>query len=98
MENEIEKMRGLLEKLNEKHTFSPGDVVRWKLGLKNRRFPEYDAPALVACALAEPVLDPTNAAGSPYFREPLDLIICRMDADEDMVFLYCDSRRFEPVV
>ena len=98
MESEIEKTRKLLEKLNEKHTFSPGDLVRWKPGLKNKRFPKYDAPALVACVLAEPVLDPTNASGSPYFREPLDLILCHMDADEDMLFLYYDSRRFEPVV
>ena len=98
MESEIEKTRRLLEKLNEKHIFSPGDVVRWKPGLKNKRFPEYDAPALVAAVLAEPVLDTELSAGSPYFREPLDIVLCHRDSDGDMHFLYYDSRRFEPVV
>lgn len=78
------------------HPFSPGDLVRWKPALKNKRRPEYDVPAIVVEVLDEPVRDREQGAGSAYFREPLDLAIGLLDDDDDFVILHVDSRRIEP--
>ena len=37
----IQMIKELADKMRDKHQFKAGDVVRWKDGLKNRRFPEY---------------------------------------------------------
>src|SRR5690242_15649896 len=47
--------------------FKVGDIVRWKDGLKNKRTPPYDVPAIVWEVLDEPRVNPADSGGSQYF-------------------------------
>jgi hypothetical protein len=70
--------------------------VRWKSGLKNRKFCDYGEPAIVTAVLPSPIFDPSEvAAASPYFQEPLTLIIGTF-RDDDFLEFRIDGRRFEP--
>lgn len=86
--------------LARRHTFNPGDLVTWKPGLKNRRVPRSNQPAVVLDVLTEPVFDSERDSGSPYFREPLDIVL-GVFIDEgphrgDFLNWHFDSRRFQP--
>lgn len=93
----IEQVRKALEVFNQKHEFKPGDVVQWKPGMRNTcGFPEYGEPALVAAVHANPVYASNETGGSPYFNEPLDLMLAHIDGDDEFILYHYDSRRFEP--
>lgn len=83
-----------------RHLFQPGDLVTWKAGMKNKRVPHYGQPAVVIEVLATPIHDSESDASSPYFREPLDLVLGVIGDEGPMrgeffCFSY-DSRRFQP--
>ncbi len=82
------------------HRFAPGDLVTWKPGLKNRRVPHSGQPAVVLEVLKEPVFDSEKDSGSPYFREPLDVVLGLFVEDGphrgDFLNWHFDSRRFKP--
>lgn len=96
VDRSIERCKALVEKLNEHHAFRAGDLVQWKPGLKSTTLPEYGEPMLVVEALEAPVTDGVANTGSPYFRQPLDLVCARIDLDGDLVMYHFDSRRLEP--
>lgn len=79
-------------------TFSPGDVVSWKRGLRNKAFPHYGRPAVVIRYLNE---DETSKPGV-FFGIPEgdldDILIGFLDGDEDLSITKVDSRRLEPWV
>ena len=54
-------------------------------------------PFIVINALDEPVFDQEKGAGSPYFREPLDLEVGFRDSDGDFLIVFLDSRRLEVI-
>lgn len=84
------------ERLNTEHKFSVGQFVRWKPGLKNRTFPDYGEPAIVRSILPSPIFDSSEtSACSPYFQEPLSIIIGVIHDGEFLEFRM-DGRRFEP--
>ena len=96
--NTPERVEFLKEKyalLMEKHTFKPGDLVRWKEGLRNKTG-DYESAYIVVESLDEPILDTNRDASSSYFREPLDVCIMTLDNDGDGAFMWLDSRRIEP--
>lgn len=80
--------------------FAPGDLAAWKPGLKNKRIPRYGHPAVVIEVLATPVLDREDAAGSTYFREPLDVVLGLLldegPARGELMTFHYDSRRLQP--
>lgn len=78
------------------HEFAGGQLVTWKRGMKNRRSPDYGEPAIVIEVLQSPLVNPGDESGTPYFREPLDIIIGTLDAEGDLLCFHYDSRRFEP--
>lgn len=89
------KLKAFNLRLGEKTRFKNGQLVKWKPGLKNRSFPAYGEPAIVSRILTKSILDPTeNSAASPYFQEPLTLVIGQI-IDGDFVEYYVDGRRFE---
>lgn len=81
----------------QSHPFSRGQLVKWKQGLKNRARPDYGQPAIVIEVLTGQHIDGTNDSGSPYYREPLNLILGTL-APEDggFVIYHFDISRFEP--
>ena len=93
-----QKLIRAFESMLKKNSFKPNQLVRWKEGLKNKALPEYNQPAIVWEILPKPLFDNPKAhgAGSPYFHEPLDIVLGVMDEDE-FVLLHYDSRRFEPI-
>lgn len=89
-------LKELTERLDQHNVFQKGQFVRWKPGLKNRKFPDYGEPAIVTGVLPTPILDPSEtAAASPYFQEPLNLVI-GIFQEEDLLEFRVDGRRFEP--
>ncbi len=74
--------------------FEPGELISWKPGLRNKKFPQNSTPAIVINHLHEPIIDNKENAGSPYFREPLDLLAGCIDEGGDFVIYHFDSRRF----
>jgi hypothetical protein len=75
--------------------FKPGDIVRWKKKLKNKKRPAYGEPAIVIDVLKEPRIDPEAEGGSAYFQEPLDIVLGLIGEDGDFDFFHYDHRRFE---
>lgn len=89
----------LLERLNNgrERALRPGMLATWKPGLKNRRFPRYGEPVVVVDLLNTPLINPDRESGSPYFREPLDLLLGVMRGDDHEFLVYhVDRRRFQP--
>lgn len=94
-----EHLRGLLERLNNgrERALRPGMLATWKPGLKNRRFPRYGEPVVVVALLETPIINPGDESGSPYFREPLDLLLGLVRGDDREFLVYhADRRRFQP--
>ncbi|GEM_PF-734640 len=97
LEHKAAKARALYQRFMRKHEFRPGQLVSWKAELRNRKFPAYGECGVVVSLLPEPVMDAGNDSGSPYFREPLDIVIGFIDGDGDFITYHFDSRRFAPV-
>jgi hypothetical protein len=94
---EMRRLKELANRLDQHNAFTKGQFVVWKAGLKNRRTPEYGEPAIVTGVLPTPVFDPSEtAAGSPYFQEPLNLVI-GVFREDDLLEFRVDGRRFEPL-
>jgi hypothetical protein len=87
----------LARRLDTHHVFAKGQFVVWKAGLKNKVKPDYGEPAIVTGIYPSPLYDRTEiSSGSPYFHEPLTLVI-GVYHEDDLVEFRVDGRRFEPV-
>lgn len=78
--------------------FNSGDLVQWKSGMQIRPMPGSNEPAVVIRQLSEPVFDSTLDASSPYFHEPLDLILGCLGIQGQFLVFHFPSYRFEPYV
>jgi len=78
--------------------FRPGDVVIWKEGCANRKRPKADEPGVILEVLPEPMYGKEKSSGSPYFHEPLDIVVGLLDSDGDLVRYCYDKRRFRLAV
>jgi len=92
----IEKLRTAKKLFDKVYDFEPGDLVVWKEGLKNKARPAFAEPAIVMQVLEQPLKDLEKSAGTPYFNEPLDLVLGILDSDGDFVVFHYDKRRFQP--
>jgi hypothetical protein len=96
-EETIARLRACAARMIKIHTFTKGQLVQWKKGLKNKRTPAYGEPVVTIEMLAQPVFDEeTKSSGSHYFREPLTLVAGELDGDGDLLCFHYDARRFEP--
>lgn len=78
----------------EENTFSPGDIVEWKPGMKNRRS---EGPYIVVKVLDVPVVS-EHESGTPLFNEPLDLAVGVIDSnDGEFMVFHIDGRRMQHV-
>ena len=93
--SESERLSFLYEQYQEKRRFKPGQLVQWKLGMRYRELPNYKQPAVVIQHLNKPIIFTQVESGSPYYREPLDLIIGVVDESGDFLRMHADSQRFE---
>ena len=85
--------------LTVSYNFQPGQFVRWKQGMKNKKHPAYGDPVIIVEVLSTAVFDKKSGGESenPLFREPLDLVLGLFTRnDEDFLLFHYDSRRFEP--
>ena len=90
-------LKELTARLDQRHDFVKGEFVVWKAGLKNRTTPDYGEPAIVTGVYPEPGLQRVEiSSASPYFREPLSLVI-GVHRDDDLIEFSVDGRRFEPL-
>lgn len=96
IQERMELLKQLSVRLDEHHVFTKGQFVRWKPGLKNKRYPDYDEPAIVMSVLQVPTFDPEATASTPYFQEPLNLVI-GVFLEDDLLEYRVDQRRFEPI-
>jgi len=87
-------LRDRFRDLNQVEHFEVGDIVTWKEGLRNKKHPEFGSPAIVVKVLDEPIHDVASGAGSPYFNEPLGIVIGVIDDDGDFICFHNDPRRF----
>ena len=76
--------------------FRPGDLVRWQPRMKDVKWPQYGEAAVVVEVLDPPVMEPGRESGSPYFRNPLTLIL-GLQHNDGFHCWYFDGRRFELV-
>jgi hypothetical protein len=91
-----EALRSAHHSYAQDHTFTPGQIVQWKPRLRNKRLPEYGQPAIVMQVLAEAIINTGEPADSPYYREPLTLVLGMLDGAGDLACFYFDAQRFEP--
>lgn len=91
---QIAELRTLAQRYQIPSEFQPGSIVRWKPGLKNKKMPEYNEPAIVMETLEIPIFDKSGETGSAYFNEPLDLKLGLL-VDNRLLFFYYDKNRFE---
>lgn len=90
------ELAALMARLMQKNTFTPGMLVTWKPGLRNKKLPRPGEPLIVQEMLDAPQFDKQSRSGSPYYREPYDLIGGLLDSDGEYVAYHYDSRRFMP--
>lgn len=92
-EIEARRILDLYDDMNTACQFSKGDLVTWKQGLKNGRYPQKNYPAIVTRIYKEPITRSDMESGSNHFREPLDLVIL-VDTGDEVSEFHVDSRRF----
>jgi len=76
--------------------FRPGDLVRWQPGLKYAKWPLYGQTAVVIECLDPPYVGNDRDSGSPYFRDPLSLVL-GLQHEGGFHCWHYDGRRFERV-
>lgn len=91
-----EKLRTLRAAYEAKETFSPGDLVSWKPGLKDKTVPAYGEVGIVMQVLPGEV-DAKEESASPYFRQPIDLAVGLIFRDGDFNIFRFDAARMQKV-
>ncbi len=92
-----EKLPSAYQTFHEKHEFEKGQLVEWKEGMKNKLRPRLREPAVVMELLESPESDVERDSGTPYFREPLDMVVGVIEKNEEnLLCFHVDRRRFKP--
>lgn len=94
-EEYISHLKANYSSLLKKEIFEVGQIVKWKKDLKNKRLPYKNQPAIVVSVLNEPIISKEEESSSPYFLEPLDIILGIIIDEDTFLTFYYDSRRFE---
>lgn len=88
----LEETQDFVKRYHEKEEFKPGDLVVWKDGMSNRKYPKYGEPIMVLETF--PAARKDND-GTQYGGEPSDVrCLVKKDEDGDMIAFAFDSHRF----
>lgn len=92
-----ERLKDLLAVFNQKHTFKVGDLVQYKPGMESKKSAQ-GGVMIVVDVLENPLINPNDDSGSPYFMEPLDIVVGEISSKKggDFICFHLDSRRLEP--
>lgn len=95
---DAETARRMVDVYLQPHAFKPGDLVRWKPGMKNRTLPDYGEPIPVLEVCAERRIAPevVGKVDNAYGAEPLNIRIGAYYADHGLFGFWNDAARFEP--
>jgi hypothetical protein len=92
----IDKLRIVVNNFKKPSDIEEGDIVIWKQGMKNKKYPKENQPAYVLQVHEASVKEKEDRdSGTPYFMEPLNLQLAFIDDDGDLVTFYYDKRRFK---
>ncbi len=83
--------------LQEPVRLTPGELVTWKPGLRDRLIPLEGDAAVVMEICAGSCWDARSPVGSACWRQPLALALGSMGEDGHFVVGHYDARRFEPL-
>lgn len=93
-----EKLPSAYRMFYEEYKLEEGQLVEWKKGMKNKARPRLREPAIVMEVLESPESDTEKDSGTPYFREPLDMIVGVIEEREgSLLCFHVDKRRFKPL-
>ncbi|MDQ2752970.1 MAG: hypothetical protein M3R72_08105 [Bacteroidota bacterium] len=87
----IEQLQKRKSLLSQKETFSEGDIVMWKDGLKNKRFPDYKQLCIITKLIEPVIIDKEDST----FIEFLDIEIGFITESDDFICYNNDSSRFQ---
>jgi hypothetical protein len=96
LETKVTLLQNLYQEMNKRHTFKPGQLIKWKVGMQVRPYPLINDPAIIVDVLNEPIFDGTMDASFASFREPLDLVVGCLGSQAQFVIFHFSSFRFEP--
>ena len=88
---------GRFSSYQEGHSFKPGDLVTWKVGLRNRLHPSTNQPAVVM-AVFPTILSKHKVSNTILSFVPVDIEIGIIDIDDEFMVFAVDSQRFQPWV
>jgi hypothetical protein len=86
----IDKLRKRAKDLSQTTELKIGDIVIWKDGLKNKRFPRYKQPAIVL-----KIIDPIIKDNDPSYNETLNVKLGFITSDDEFISFNYDSDRFK---
>lgn len=86
----IAKLNKRKSLLGEKSDFQVGDIIVWKDGLKNKRFPQYGEPCIIIHKYPEPIKE-IDAS----YTEELDIQVGLISSDDEFLCFNYDSKRFK---
>lgn len=94
LSKEARELKAACASLNSPNDFKVGDLITWKEGMRNRKFPVDGDPCVVTAVLPEIVFGGDEETGSMYYREPFNIKIGTFDRDGDFIEHHVDGRRF----
>lgn len=96
LKENIAALRSRFALFTRQDNLQVGDIVSWKPGLTNRRYPVPGTAGIVTRVFPVPVYDESKTdAGSPYFREALTVSIGVIDKDGDFTEFTYDGQRLQ---
>lgn len=88
------ELKELYDEFCKRHEFKPGNMVKWKTKMKNRRFPRYQDVAMFVKYLPEKIMDEEEDSGNPDWKKEYDCVIAVVNPDGKMASFIYDSELF----
>lgn len=90
-------LKDALKQYQAAQKFQPGQLVKWKTGLRNRAEPKSSKVGIVLRVFDTPIRSMTSSGGSTTFNEPLSVVVGVLDNEQDLLAYHVDGNRLEVV-